>query len=297
MTCSVYVFGNMGKGYTQYPDDYAIKILQEFKSLSTAPSQVIIHRDNNLMYYGYIRGLDNLLGYIGFCVLVNGMMLTQISQLFKIFEEEVAEMATKGEIISLNNKEEIIPVISSLNEKVYEIGLIASDLQNRIAHLMENAIKLPPVNYDVSVNSKKYFSILDEESEIVDATGKYGYTYVSKHENPDSAQLTGYKGVIRQMRDEKIQLEDEYKGVISQMRDEHIQLEDEYNRLKNKYSQLERQSKNPVVHEQDIPNESVENESQKIPPKNNQVTPSIVGKWNWGAFWAKNQVLQKVAKR
>ena len=267
MTCSVYVFGNLTDGYTQYPDDYAIAILQQFHSLSSSPSQVIIHRENSLMYYGYIRGLDNSMGYIGFCVLINGMMLTHISQLFNIYEDVVAEMAAKGEIITLNNQGNVIPVVSSLSDKEQEIALIASNIQNRVSRMMEDAVKLPPVGYDVSTSEKKYFTILDDDNEIVEATGRYSYTYISKQESPDSPQLSGYKGVIRQMREEQ------------------VQLTDEYNRLKVKYDQLERQKSANVGQKQLESNISSVQVQKEAESSSVITTPSIIGKWNWGAFW------------
>ena len=225
MTCSVYVFGNLTDGYTQYPDDYAIGILQQFHSLSSSPSQVIIHRENSLMYYGYIRGLDNSMGYIGFCVLINGMMLTNISQLFNIFEDVVTEMAAKGEIISLSENGGVVPVVSSLSAKQNEIESIANNIQSSVIRMLEDAVKLPPVSYDVSSNDKKYFSILDDNNEIVEAAGKYGYTYISKDENPDTPQLMGYRSVVKKLHEEKVSLSKDYDD------------------LKSKYNRLNEQKK------------------------------------------------------
>ena len=47
MNSSAYVFGNLGEGYTQYPEDYAHEIYEEFQAKADAPSQVIIHRDKS----------------------------------------------------------------------------------------------------------------------------------------------------------------------------------------------------------------------------------------------------------
>ena len=83
---SIYIFGNFDGGYTQYPDNYAKNIYQKYFVQSPSKSQIIIHRENDLMYYGYVRKLDNNSQYIGFCVLLNGSMFSNISILFSIFE-------------------------------------------------------------------------------------------------------------------------------------------------------------------------------------------------------------------
>ena len=51
MNSSVYVFGNFGTGYTQYPECYAQEIFYKFVEQASASSQIVIHRDVNLMYY------------------------------------------------------------------------------------------------------------------------------------------------------------------------------------------------------------------------------------------------------
>ena len=73
MNNSVYVFGNLGVGYTQYPEGYAQEIFYKFFEQSSARSQIVIHREKNLMYYGYVRKLDVPERYIGFCALLNGV--------------------------------------------------------------------------------------------------------------------------------------------------------------------------------------------------------------------------------
>ena len=55
---SIYIFGSFDNGYTQYPDNYAKEIYQNFFAQARSKSQIVIHRDKELMYYGYIRQLD-----------------------------------------------------------------------------------------------------------------------------------------------------------------------------------------------------------------------------------------------
>lgn len=57
MNSTIYVFGNLAGRYVQSCDDYTRDIFLRFYNMSANPIQVIIHRDKDLMYYGYIRKL------------------------------------------------------------------------------------------------------------------------------------------------------------------------------------------------------------------------------------------------
>lgn len=59
MNISVYLFGEFSVGYSQYPNDYAKIIFESFAKSAQATTQITIHRDGDLMYYGYIRKMEN----------------------------------------------------------------------------------------------------------------------------------------------------------------------------------------------------------------------------------------------
>lgn len=103
MNISVYLFGKFDKGYTQYPDDYSRKIFTVCHQNSKAVCQIAIHREGDLMYYAYIRNLDDG-NYIGLCSVVNGKMITNIDGLFSRFENIIESMVKHGYLIRFNEK-------------------------------------------------------------------------------------------------------------------------------------------------------------------------------------------------
>ncbi len=177
MNSSAYVFGNLGGGFTQYPEDYAHEIYEEFQLKAEAPSQVIIHRDKSIMYYGYIRKLDKEGQYIGLCVLLNGVMLSKMANLFAVFEKVVSEMVSQGEIIKMER--------------------IVTYLREEVIHWESTATKLPPISYSISNDSSRTFSITDKDEEIVEASAKYGFVCVHKNEEYDTPLLAGLRNVIK----------------------------------------------------------------------------------------------------
>lgn len=223
---TVYAFGNFGSGYTQHPDDYTKEIFQNFAAKATAGSQIITHRNNSLMYYGYIRKLDAEGHFIGFCILLNGAMFRAVGKLFRIFEDAVSDMTARGTIIGFNERGAIVPKTSGLDCEPNEAGRIAASISRDIAELSSDMAKLPPVHYAVSNSESKSFSVKDSsDDEIAQASTKFAYTFVYKDKGYNTDALNGYKGVITRLHKEKDELSQQYA------------------RLKNDYNKLKRQKK------------------------------------------------------
>ena len=225
MNSFVYIFGRLGNGYTQYPDDYAKEIYQNLYEKSNAQSQLVIHRDNNLMYYGYIRKLDIDSQYIGFCVLLNGIMFSNIGLLFPIFEDAIDNLVTHGEILQFSDKGEIFSATDNLAEQQKEVERISSFIQNGIDNLNEFTRELPPVNYSIAKDESKTFLESDNDQDVVEASYQYGYTFVLNDNDCNTANLTSCKSIILRLNQEKEELDSNYKE------------------LKNKYDKLSEQKK------------------------------------------------------
>lgn len=199
MNSSVYIFGDLGSGYTQYPDDYARDICRNFYEKTTAASQIVIHRNGVLMYYGYVRKLDDNRQYIGFCILTNGIMFPQVGSLFSVFENAVADMATRGEILGFNERGDIVAQVADLSEKEEAVARTTFALRGEISRLEADIRPLPPVSYAVSFHDSKTFCAGDDEEEIAQAASRYGYTCILKDGECDTAALSGYRNVIRKL--------------------------------------------------------------------------------------------------
>lgn len=197
MNSSVYIFGNLRNGYVQYPDDYAQEVLGSFAIKSKSKTQVIVHRDKNLMYYGYVRRLDVTGQYIGFCVLLNGVMLSKMDSLFVMFEKAFAELVSQAEIIQMDGIGNIVSTTNQLTDKQQEVERILNYLIGETERLEHSASKLPPVNYGIAQDSIVMFSVSEVEKKIVDASVSYGYTCITKDDGYDTPLLAGLRSVLR----------------------------------------------------------------------------------------------------
>lgn len=217
MNLSVYLFGNLSSGYTQYPNDYSHKIFSTFYKSSQATTQIAIHRDGDLMYYGYIRKLEEN-KYVGLCTVINGTVISSIDNLFAIYEGVIEIMVKNGYLIHYNDKGEIVSKIGELYENREEIDLITSSLQTAFDRLESTSIALPPVSYATSINSIKSFSIQDDIQDILKSSYTNAYTFVYKSKGYNTALMNTYQGILMRKQQEVVTLSDECSKLKSQIR-------------------------------------------------------------------------------
>ena len=177
MNISAYIFGSLGSGYSQYPSDYTQDIFQQISALSSAPTQIAVHRDDKLIYYVYLRKLEAG-QYIGLCVILNGMMLTDFKEMFTIFENTITNIVVNGVILQFNDRGGIVSKVNDLYTNHTEISRITDNLRNDFAKLEGTCQILPPVSYSVAKSDVKRFTVEDDINSIVNASAIFNYTFI-----------------------------------------------------------------------------------------------------------------------
>lgn len=207
MNSSVYIFGNMQNGYTQYPDDETThEIFQNFALNAKAPTQLAVHRDGSLMYYGYIRKLEGE-QYIGLCVLLNNVMLTNVSSLFALYESTIEMLAKKGCLIKFDTRGNLVANAQHLYMSKTEVESVAAWLQEKVEEYEDATTSIPPVDYAVASTAVKVFSHQDDVQSIITSTHTNGYTYILKAEDYNTVNLDSYQGVLASVTKENEELQ------------------------------------------------------------------------------------------
>lgn len=195
MNSSIYLFGNFGQGVISYPTDYAQMIFEKFIAESKAPTQLIIHRDGEIMNYGYIRRIENN-HLFGLCIQINGQYISTIKRLFEIFEDVTANIAVRGELIRLNEQGNLVESVTRFANKPNEVERITDYCRNELSKLENLCKKLPSVDYSTSNNDKSYFKEDENAVRIITNSLKNGYTFVYKKEDFDTLALAGYRSTL-----------------------------------------------------------------------------------------------------
>lgn len=216
MNTTIYLFGKFGHSIIASIDDYTKNYFEEFISIAKAPTQIIIHRYGDIMNYGYVRRIkdDHL---FGICVQINGQYISDIHKLFEAFENIVAGIVVRGELLSLNRNGDLEVVISNFLDKPKAVERAINDGQIEFARLSSLCRILPEIDFSTIDQDVSYFKENDHSDTIVQASVKNGYTYIYKEEYYDTLALGSYRSTLSTLSKEnelyKAQIR-EYEGKL-----------------------------------------------------------------------------------
>jgi phage shock protein A len=192
MNLSVYIFGKFGQGITASVSDYTKKFFEEFISKANAPTQIIIHRDGDIMNYGYVRRIENN-HLFGICIQLNNQYFSTINNLFETFEGVVANIAIKGDIIRLNKKGDLEAISSNILDTPTELERIIAICQSEFAKLSDSCRDLPHIDFSTTSSNVNHFKESDNSYLIIETSLKNGYTFIYKEQDYDTLTLSGYR--------------------------------------------------------------------------------------------------------
>lgn len=158
---------------------------------------MVIHRDESMMYYVYIRKIDAK-KFLGFAVAINGYYITQISALFSLFEKQVEFLVERGIIINYSKSGDLMTSLSTLLDEEEEVLAFSNYLHEKIINI-KTIKKLPLADYTVSINSQRTFSEKDNNSDIIKSSYTFGFTIILKQENYDTLRSTSYRNTLKQL--------------------------------------------------------------------------------------------------
>lgn len=209
MLASVYLFGELGAGYTQYLDDYTRDIFKEFAKKAKADTQLLIHREDNTVYYVYIRRLHGN-KYIGMCYVVSGVIITAYKQIFDIFERTLDTIVTRGVILEFTEDGRITSSLEKLHLCKAEFAQTADYLKMQFEHIEDSFIEeLPPIDYAIKTNESKTYNVASDSNEIKNAIGLYSYVYIHKTEGYESETVKSYVNILKTQYNKVKQLEEQ----------------------------------------------------------------------------------------
>lgn len=196
MNCSFYVYGSFLDGFSLYPENSKELLFKEIERLAIHKTQIVTHREGNLMYYNYIRNLygnkPNHARYLGLCILLNGVMLDDFQMLFSIFETTFEKVAYDNEIIGIDDTGKIVPMCLSLDTHTIGIRKICDILRVHMEAMEIHCIELPPVAFEISNTTVQSCSFSFPNSRILNHSVRYPYVVIEKNQSYDSPGLAHY---------------------------------------------------------------------------------------------------------
>lgn len=211
-----YIFGKFIGGYTQYPVDSQSNVFQQVIANAKAETQVVIHRDGNLMYYCYLRKFE-VDKCIGFCVLLNGTYVENVFQAFHVFEELITKITYRGNLLYFDEKGNLTSNLHQLYKQTEEIKLVDVELQTAFSELLKKQPLLPPTDFSVASHTSTINSIDDDLKEVVHSSLTFGYTYVLKENDFNTQKMNAYRSTLKRLSRDNEDLKEKCQNISREL--------------------------------------------------------------------------------
>ncbi len=221
MNATISIFVSDERFFSSYPNDYSKDIFKGFIDNSKNLAQIHVHRNGQLMYYGYTQKINKKSPFtLGVCILLNGSMFLEFGKLFSLFENVVSDMLVRLELVTLKSDGDFELNHKQLFEKKSEIDRLCLVVSSELESLKIGTSNLPSQN--LSINNQKittYPYNAQDENSLVRESFK-GENMIVVKRSSESSSVSAIKNIISELN-----------GKINKLTDSYNQLKKEKARL------------------------------------------------------------------
>ena len=207
MNVDLYLFGDFGSGYTQYIDDNTRIKFKSFIEKAKANSQLIIHRDETLMYYTYIRrlhGESSGVRHIGISYVLSGNSILDIEGLFSLFEGAITTIASRGVILKYTPQGHITTNVEKIYQVKSEFAHISAYLKSELdTFLLDKKSALPTLDFSINTSEIKTFKFTDSHEDIIKSLATIPTIYIFKDKNYENEESKSFSNILSSLNKEK----------------------------------------------------------------------------------------------
>lgn len=218
MNAEVYIFGDLGDGYTQYVDDCTRTLFKSIVSMSKANSQLVIRREETLMYYIYVRRLRSAESsnmYIGISYAINNSFVRDIDGLFSIFEGAITTIVARGVILEFTDDGGVTSSLGKIHKAKSEFAQISAYLKAEIDSFMAGKNDaLPLLDYSINTSESKTFRYTDSKDDIIAALATFPNIIITKDADYNNSEFKNYASTLFRMNKENLKLKTENAKVL-----------------------------------------------------------------------------------
>jgi len=199
-----YLFSQISGNYQQYMADQSEIFLRQLCKNCSAPNQIAVHRDGNLMYYAYVyqKSKSEIYGLCAVC----GEICLNLQWLYEFFQKTLEASANKGVLFCYDEYGKIRKNVDNFFSEVAEIDQIFRDIREYLNKYQSCWGILPPEDFLIPLDSKISFAFNeDSKDKITDAIRHYHNVIVTM----DNVVLSSFSKTVERLNSEKNQLREE----------------------------------------------------------------------------------------
>lgn len=208
MEPQIYFFGTLPNGFSSYPSDHTKAFFEKFLERSKNQLQIVVHREDNLLHYGYVRKFNN--GYFGICICID-RIYNHVNYLFSLFDDVFVDMVKKGDILKMDVQHNINWALKNYADEAVSLNEYKRKIITSLNVNNNNSQALPPIDFSISINECLDISLEAPREEIISATKRYSNLYIVKT-NAEIERLTGFFHLIENKNKEIDSLKQEIRN-------------------------------------------------------------------------------------
>jgi formylglycine-generating enzyme required for sulfatase activity len=213
MNFNFYIFGTPN-GYNQYPSDNSDMFQRFAQANTTVESQLTVYRSGSLVYYAYIRWLQEKSDdYMGFCLVFNGVYCSNPQKLFSLFNRAFYDVQLKGEMRKFEKGKSFFTV-NKFAEKQNEIERIKDFFKNYLENDFRRDFEALPTSFRIG-NGQKSISVKETNDAIIAAIREYDCVHITNSEKSLS-ELERTQKQLTNLYAEKEELATNYRKLTAQ---------------------------------------------------------------------------------
>ncbi len=167
MNHSTYFFGNLSRGYSQFPNDYTSAIFKEVISKQVEQLQFYIKRVDNIAYYIYTRKLNNKGDVFGVCLLFNSCIFDDLSIICSILDDALKNIVLNGNIYKFEDNGDVTARTDHFYRYKNNIESISHIISLNLNKHKSSYRNLPTYNYGIDANSITKIAIEDSKDNLI----------------------------------------------------------------------------------------------------------------------------------
>lgn len=205
----IYFFGTLPNGFSSYPQDHTKAFFEEFIKRSRNELQIVVHRSDNLLHYGYVRQLGHN-NFFGICICID-RIYNDVGNIFKICDDIFADIIRKGDILNITSNHTFAWATKSFIDEAVAIAEYSKKIVNDLQVSSATTQELPPPDYSISINDCLDISLEAPRGNIIDASKRYPNLYIVK-KNAEIERVTSFISQLNAKEGKILELQKEVQA-------------------------------------------------------------------------------------